>query len=484
MNFLFDIRLIFILQSCISTLMLIPAGVSAYYGETSVFLAFVETTAFVYILTIISSIITAGNRNRKLSARDGCFMTTVSWILATVFGAIPLLRSGAYDTFSKAFFEIMSGFTTTGASVLRDFETCSKGILFWRSMTNWLGGMGFVVLFVAIFPTLGVGGTMLFGAESVGPTKGKLAPKARTTAMALWLIYLGFSVLETLMLLLGGLTPYESVTVTFSTMSCAGFCVKSASIAAFGSAYVDVVVTVFMLIGGTNFALFFLIFTGKFKQVTRNAELRSYLFIFIVFFVMCSAGLWLTGSYPSLPAAMRYSAFQLASILTTTGFATTNYTVWPVFCQFCVFCMMLIGGCAGSTAGGMKVIRVRTLVRMSSTEIRLRVHPRGVFPLKNGNEKLDDRTMHSIAAFCGLYLVIWFFSSLVIAIAGQDFATTLTSTLLTLGNIGIGFGAVSPAGNFLVFPDWTLWVFSFLMMVGRLELYTVLIIFSRSFWKG
>lgn len=478
-----NLRLAMLLQSGIALMMIAPMSIGIYNREAASVKAFAITIVLVLALTVAAFLFTRKKERRFMTARDGYFLVTVSWVLATAFGALPLLISGEYPNYSMAFFEIMSGFTTTGATVLAEIERCSKSVLFWRSMTNWLGGMGFVVLFVAILPALGVGGTYLYGAESVGPTKDKLAPKSRTTAMALWLIYIAFSVLETVMLLFGGLSLYDAVTVTFSTMSCAGFCVKGASIGAFGSAYVDVVVTVFMLIGGTNFALYFKLITGKGKLVLHDGELRSYLGIFFGALLFCSLGLKLAGYYESFGACLRYAAFALASILTTTGFATADYCLWPAFSLFFVILMMFIGGCAGSTAGGMKVIRLTTVLRLTPTELKRKVHPNGVFPVRIGSGVIDRKLIQSMAGFCATYLLVWIVSSIAILITGVDIPTALASTILTLGNIGIGFGQVGPTGNFTIFPSWALWLFSFLMLLGRLELYTVLVMFTKSFWK-
>ena len=483
MNWIPDLRLAMLLQSGIAIMMMLPMGIGYQHHETASANSFLFTIVLVLVITAVFLFATRKHKHVQVSSRDGFFLVTLSWVLATAFGALPLVWSGEYTNYSYAFFEIMSGFTTTGATVLADIEGCSRSILFWRSMTNWLGGMGFVVLFVALMPFLGAGGTHLFGAESVGPTKDKLAPKARTTAMALWLIYISFSVIETIMLLFGGLDLYEAVTVTFSTMSCAGFCVKGASIGAWGSAYVDVVVTVFMLIGGTNFALYFKMLTGKGRIAFKDGELRSYLAIFFFALLLCAFGLKLTGVYQSFGTCLRYAAFQLASIITTTGFATTDYCLWPAFPMFLVILMMFIGGCAGSTAGGMKVIRITTVLKLTPVELKRKIHPNGVFSVRGGDRRIEGNLIQSMAGFCATYLFIWILASLMIMLTGADIATSLASTILTLGNIGIGFGKVGPTGNFTIFPDWAKWLFSFLMLIGRLELYTVLVLFTKRFWS-
>jgi trk system potassium uptake protein TrkH len=482
-----NIKLLAFVQIFLAILMLVPMIISYSYREVR--------AANSFLFTILAMVIISGGalvvlRKVELSdfrQRDGFFFVTFTWIIATAFGAIPLVLSGDFKTYSSAFFEIMSGFTTTGATCLTDIEACYKGILFWRSMTNWLGGMGIVVLFVALLPAIGANmgaGTFhLMGAESVGPVKGKLTPKTKQTALILWGIYVGFSILETIFLLFGGLDAYEAVTVTFSTMAAAGFCVKGASIGAFNSAYVDVVVTTFMLISGANFSLYYKAFTGKFRSVFKDSELRWYLAIWFMFSFLAAIQLVNSRIYGNFFTAFRYTSFHIASVLTTTGFATTNYLNWPAFSIMAVVLMMFIGGCAGSAGGGMKVTRIATLFKMGGNTIRKRIHPASVSKVRLGDDVIHDDTLISIASFCAVYIITWLIGALVLSLSRIDIESCLAASILTLGNIGIGFGKVGPAGNFSIFPQWSLWVCSFLMLLGRLEIFTVLVVFSRSFWK-
>ena len=482
-----NIKLLAIIQIFLAFLMLIPLLVSHYYGETRAVISFLITIAVMVLFSGGTLLLLRKTEITNLRQRDGFFFVTFSWIIATSFGAIPLVLSGDFKSYSAAFFEIMSGFTTTGASSLTDIEGCFKGILFWRSMTNWLGGMGIVVLFVALLPaigaTTGAGTFHLMGAESVGPVKGKLTPKTKTTAMALWGIYVGFSVLETIFLLFGGLSLYEAVTVTFSTIAAAGFCVKGASIGAFNSAYVDVVVTTFMLISGANFSLYYKAFTGKIRSVFKDSELRWYLAIWFGLSFLSAIQLTNSRIYGSFFTSFRYASFHIASVLTTTGFATANYLNWPAFSIMAVVLTMFIGGCAGSAGGGMKVTRIATLFKMGGNTIRKRIHPASVSKVRLGDDVIHDDTLLSIASFCAVYIITWLLGALVLSISRIDIETCMAASILTLGNIGIGFGKVGPAGNFSIFPQWSLWVCSFLMLLGRLEIFTVLVVFSRSFWK-
>ena len=482
-----NIKLLAIIQIFLAFLMLIPLLVSYYYGETRAVISFLITIAVMVLFSGGTLLLLRKTEITNLRQRDGFFFVTFSWIIATSFGAIPLVLSGDFKSYSAAFFEIMSGFTTTGATSLTDIEGCFKGILFWRSMTNWLGGMGIVVLFVALLPaigaTTGAGTFHLMGAESVGPVKGKLTPKTKTTAMALWGIYVGFSVLETIFLLFGGLSLYEAVSVTFSTIAAAGFCVKGASIGAFNSAYVDAVVTAFMLIAGANFSLYYKAFTGKIKSALKDSELRWFFGIWFVVSLLAAIQLTQTGTYNNILTSFRYAAFHVASILTTTGFATTNYLNWPTFSIMLVVLMMFIGGCAGSAGGGMKVTRIETLFKLTGNTIRNRIHPSSVSKIRVGGDIVHDNTIMSIAAFCAVYMITWLLGTVALTLTGIDIETCMAASILSLGNIGIGFGQVGPAGNFSIFPLWSLWVCSFEMLLGRLEIFTVLVIFSRSFWR-
>ncbi len=484
-----DIKLLVFIMLFIGFLMLVPLAVSLYFHEPLAIKSFLLTQLCILVVSSIALIFTRKENLKDLLPRDGYFFVTLTWVIATAFGALPLYLSGDFSTYSKAYFEIMSGFTTTGATCLTNIEICNKGILFWRSMTNWLGGMGIVVLFVALLPAIGAGSQigagrfLLLGAESVGPVKGKLTPKTRETAAALWLIYIGFSFVQTILLLFGGIGLYDAVTITFSTISAAGFSVKNTSIGAYNSAYIDFIVTVFMLMGGINFSLYYKAFTGKIKQSLKDDELHWYLGIWF----LCSAfgAIQLTACkiYPNIFKAFRYTAFNVASILTTTGFSTTDYLAWPTFAVMLIILTMFVGGCAGSTGGGIKVTRVATVCKMGANITKKRIHPNAVYKIKSSGEIMRDETITSVLSFVSVYFVTWLLGTVVIALTGTDIETCFSSTLLTLGNIGIGFGKTGPTGSFAIFPNWAMWVFSFLMLVGRLELFTVYALFSRTFWK-
>jgi len=479
-----DFRLLSIIQLLIGILMGIPTYLAWRYGETEAFHAFVIALWAIGIFTIVILILTRHPESNYMGTNDGLFFVTFTWVLGTAFAALPLSLSHSYPSYTDAYFEVMSGFTTTGATVLSTIEDKPLSILFWRSMTNWLGGMGIVVLFVAFLPMLGVSGTILVNSESVGPTKDKLTPKIGQTAMILWGLYVGLSALMVVILFFDGLSLYDAVTVTFSTLSAAGFCVKNASIGAFGKPSVDIIVTIFMMIAGANFALYYKIVCGKAKQVLKDGELQWYLGIFAVDSVLSALFLTHARVYGNFFTSLRYSTFQAASIMTTTGFATADYQMWPAASQMLLFLLFFVGGCAGSTGGGIKVIRVRALFTLAKNTITTRLHPNAVITNRVGDSVFTDKIMMEIAGFVGMYLATGILGALALTISGADLLTALSGSFLCLGNIGIGFGKVGPTGNFGFFPAWTKWVLSFLMLAGRLELFTVFSLFSSEFWRN
>lgn len=376
----------------------------------------------------------------------------------------------------------MSGYTTTGASILSDIEALPKSILFWRSLTHWLGGMGIVVLTVAIFPLLGVGGLQLIKAEAPGPTVDKITPKVAQTAKLLWFIYTGLTVLETALLMAGGMSLFDSLTHTFGTLATGGFSPRNSSVGNYNSAYIHWVITIFMVLAGTNFIIHFKLITGDIWSVLKNTEFKVYIGIFL------AATLFITLNnlgkiYFSLGESLRYAGFQAASILTTTGFVTTDYAAWPGLSQAILFLLMFVGGCAGSTGGGMKVIRIVTLIKQGWKELKYLIYPRAVFQIQLNGRMVSADIIHAIFGFVFLYLFLILLTTFVVASGGYDILTSLSTALVTLGNIGPGFGKVGPSGNYAFYPSYIKWFLSFIMMAGRLEVYTVLVLFTPTFWK-
>ena len=418
-----------------------------------------------------------------LSPRTGYLFVTLGWVLSAAIGALPFVNSGILPTFADAFFETMSGFTTTGATVVTDIELLPHSILLWRATTHWLGGMGIVVLTVAIFPLLGLGGRALMEAEAPGPQVDKFTPRLSETAKILWLIYLGLTILQTALLMLGGMDWLDALTHSFATMATGGFSTRNLSVGAYGSGYIDTVITVFMFLAGMNFAVHWRLLRGDIRVFSCDSEFKTYLSIMVVATSVIAFDLFRHGSYADPATAVRFAAFQATSILTTTGFTTADYLAWPPLSQNVLFALMFIGGCAGSTGGGIKVGRIVTMFKMGLSEMRYLLQPRGMFGVFVDGHYLKKNIVYDIAAMVFLYMGAIIISTLVVAAGGFDILTSLTSTLATLGNIGPGFARVGPAFNYAFYPSWIKAWLSFVMLLGRLEVYTVLMLFTRSFWR-
>ena len=422
-------------------------------------------------------------RDTALLTRDGFLVVVLSWLVVTAFGALPYVLSGSIPRYTDAFFETMSGFTTTGATLLTDIESLPRAVLFWRSLTQWLGGMGIVVLTVAILPRLGIGGLKLMRSETPGPTLEKLTPRVAGTAKILWLFYLGLSVMLASLLLAAGLPLFDALTHTFSTIATGGFSPRTASVGAYDSAFVDVVVTVFMLLAAVNFALYFQVVRGRPGKLLGNLELRVFIGIYVLAAALVT--LSVTGvTYQSLGRGLRFATFQAASLLTGTGFTTADYDDWPTLARGVLLVIMFVGGCAGSTTGGIKVIRLTALFKQALNEFRFLVHPQGIFTLRIGDRRVKKDILYPVAVFFFLYIGLVLVTTLVVAGFSPDLTTALTTGLATVGNVGPGFGAIGPSQNYAFYPDAAKWWLSFAMLTGRLEIYSVLLLLTPSFWRG
>lgn len=418
-----------------------------------------------------------------LKTREGFAIVTFGWLTMSLFGSLPFIISGAIPSVTDAIFETVSGFTTTGASILSNIEAMPAGLLFWRSMTQWIGGMGIIVLSLAILPVLGVGGMQLFKAESPGPTVDKLKPRIRETAKVLWQVYILFSAVQTLFLLIGGMNLFDSITHTFTTMATGGFSTKNASVAHFNSPFIDIVITVFMFAAGVNFALHYRALNGDVKSFFRNSEFIFYASITVVAIIITSVILLLHGNYTNIPETLRHSSFQIVSILTTTGFVTADYELWPVAIQFILFLLMFNGGCAGSTGGGIKNMRTLILLRNGAAELRKLIHPKAIVPVRFNAKAVPQEIISNILAFFVLFISTFVFATLIMTAMGLDIVTAMGSVIASLSNVGPGLGEVGPMDNYSNIPLLGKWVLSFCMIIGRLELFTVLVIFTRVFWK-
>lgn len=483
MNFRQVFSVISILLLVLAGFMLFPVAFGLQHGEMEEIKAFLLSQAILIFAAMFGLVCCRKKRVRQIGSREGFLIVSLSWLLAGLSGALPFYFSGAIPAYTDAFFETVSGFTTTGASILTAIEPLPKSILFWRSLTHWLGGMGIVVLTVAIMPLLGIGGMQMLKAEAPGPTVDKITPKITSTAKILWFIYLALTIIETILLMFGGMNLFDALTHTFGTMATGGFSPKNTSVGYFGSAYIDIVITVFMMLAGMNFILYFKLLTGRFGDVRRNTEVKAYFGIFAAATLGIGLILLRNGSYHTFGESLRFAGFQAASILTTTGYVTADYELWPAFAQVILFTLMFIGGCAGSTGGGMKVVRIVTLVKQGINEMRYLAFPRGVFTLHIDGRAVRKHFVYNVTGFVILYLSFLMLTMLVTASSGADILTSISTALVTLGNIGPGFGTIGPTKNYAMYPVYVKWFLGLAMIVGRLEVYTVLILFTPRFWK-
>ncbi len=460
-----------------SFLMLFPAFVSLLYGEK-------EGIAFLLTAVILLLVSLLGSRKPKhtaIYAKEGFLIVALAWVLWSVFGTLPFLISGTIPRFDDAFFEVVSGFTTTGSTILTDIEALPKSMNFWRCLTHWVGGMGVLVFVMAVIPLSNRNSMFLMRAEMPGPTCDKLVPKARTTARILYTMYLGLSVAEVIFLLAGGMNLYEAVIHTFSTAGTGGFSDRNASIAAFDSAYIDGVITVFMLLFGINFNLYFLLLMKNVKGFFKNEELRNYLGIVAAAIVLITINIM--NLYGGVLHAFRYAAFQVVSVITTTGFVTANFDLWPEFSKTILLMLMVVGACAGSTGGGMKVSRIMILGRTITKETRQILHPKSVNVVKLDGKRLTNEETHGVYVYTICYFVILCVSVLLVSVDNFDFTTNFTAVLTTLNNVGPGLAKVGPVENFSAFSCFSKIVLSFDMLIGRLEILPIMMLLAPVTWR-
>ncbi len=419
----------------------------------------------------------------KLSRREAILVVAGGWILASLFGSLPYALAGTFPCYTDACFESVSGFTTTGATVLTSIETQFESILLWRSITQWLGGMGIITLFVALFPILGIGAAHLVEAEMPGTEAGRLTPRIRDTARAVWLLYMGFSALELIMLLIAGLSPFHALTVTFSTMPTGGFTGTNFSIAAFDSVFVEGIVIFFMMMAGVNFGLFyFLLWKRQARQLLRNPELKVYFGLLIVVSLLIALNLTADLGL-SAGEAFRQSTFQVVSVMTTTGFTTADFDIWPTFARAALLMLMIVGASAGSTGGALKVIRLVVLIKYTYNQVIRAFNPRAVVPLRLGKAILSDRVVSRVIGMTVLYFITLIGGFLVMSAVGLDHETALSSVIASVGNVGPGLALVGPMANYQFIPPLGKIVLMGCMLVGRLELFTMLMLLTPAFWK-
>lgn len=480
MNFFSAVKLICLLLGIVALTMLFPAIVALIYSETVAIRAFFLPIGFCLLLSSFTNIIIPKTKI-NLSVKSSFVIVASCWIFASLLGAVPFYLGG-YTNFINAFFESVSGFTTTGTTIFKDVESLPRSINLWRCQTHWLGGMGIVALTVALLPLIGVGGFQLIKAETTGPEKGKITPKVTMTAKILWFIYMGMTIVQTILLMFFGKMDFiDAISHAFSTLGTGGFSTKNASVEAYNLPVVEWIIAVFMLLAGVNFSLFYYAFFKRGKEIFENSELKAYLGIIFLF----TMGITISNinKYPFFES-LRYGFFQVVSFITTTGFSTTDYEKWLPVSQMFLFILMFIGGMSGSTAGGIKVVRWVVLGKQVKNEVKKILHPNGVFTIQmNGRAGRKD-IVFNVASFIFLYAVLVIVTAFIAALDGVDVITALTSSLTMVGNIGPGFSGVGPSvGNMAFYsPLVKIW-FCFAMLAGRLELYTMLIFFMPSFWK-
>lgn len=479
MNYRGVIHLQGLLLSSLAVAMLLPIPFSLYYqsgDHWALLLSAVVTAVVGYIIYRMTDL------NRSLRAREGFAIVTFGWLGFSFFGALPYIFHGAIPSFTDAFFETISGFTTTGATILTDIEALPHGLLFWRSLTHWLGGMGIIVLSLAILPFLGVGGMQLFKAEVPGPVADKLTPRITETAKILWGVYLLLSAVEAILLMLGGMTLFDALCHTFGTMATGGYSTRNASVGAYNSAYIDYVIIFFMFLAGANFSLHYRCLRGQWKSYWRDREFLVYLGTILTATVLIAADL-IVFQRNGIADSVRDSLFQVVSIQTTTGYGTADYEQWAPSSQYILWLLMFVGGCAGSTGGGIKVMRLHLLFKFSMTEFTRLLHPTAVVPVRMRKVAIPRDVITNILGFFVLYIFVFAFGVFTLTLLGLDILTALGAAVATLSNIGPGLANVGPTDNYAFIPDLGKWALSLLMLMGRLELFTVLVLFSPAFWK-
>ncbi|GHT75293.1 Trk system potassium transporter TrkH [Spirochaetia bacterium] len=471
-------RLVVLLLGIAALTMLIPLTMAAILRDAVMVRAFALPLCAVMLFALPTAIITR-KQPVQFGAADGYLLVFFTWALCCLLGAVPYVLSGCGIGITNAVFESACGFATTGATAIGDIEALPKPLLLWRSLTHWFGGMGIVLLTVALMPLLGIGGFQLIKAEAPGPEKEKVTPKITATAKFLWLAYCGLTAVLIPLYRAGGMNWFDACCHAFSIMASGGISTKNAGLASYNSAFIDGVSTVFMLLAALNFSLYYRLIKGKFRDIFTNSEGRAYLLIFVIATVILS--LSLIPVYGT--SALRYASYQAASVLSTTGSPAANYEQWPALAQAVIFLLMFAGGCSGSTAGGIKVIRHVVLFKQAANEMRRFIYPRGIFSVQLNQKVGRKDVVYGVAAFIAIYLLVILITTLASAAAGMDILSSFSAALAVTGNIGVGFGAVGPGHNFASFPNYLKWFYSFVMIAGRLELWTVIVLFNPEYWR-
>ena len=470
-------RVLGLILECLAGLLILPTVAGLCYGEGVTH--FLITMALSGVLGFLLAQVKP--YSDVIYAKDGFVVVSLGWVLMSLIGALPFVLSGDIPNYIDALFETVSGFTTTGASILDDVEGLSRGCMFWRSFTHWIGGMGVLVFIMAVLPMSGEHSMHIMRAEVPGPTVGKLVPRVRQTAKILYLIYIAMTLLEMLLLLLGGMSFYDALLHAFATAGTGGFSTKSASIAAFDSLYLEMVIAVFMVLFGVNFNLYFLLLIGRWKDALKSEELHWYLGIIAASVMAITLGI--SKMYGGIAAGLRHAFFYVASITSSTGFGTVDFVTWPEYCKWIIVMLMFCGACAGSTGGGIKTSRVIILFKNVACEIRQMIHPRAVTRVQLDGKRVDADGLKAVSTFFTSFMLLLITGSFLVSLDGYDMATNFSAVLSSLSNIGPGMSLIGPTGNYNIFSYGSKLVLTVMMLIGRLEIFPILILFSPSPWK-
>ena len=457
--------------------LLLPAICSLCYSEPY-FITFLICIGLCLLFGV--PLVVKSPKNKTMFAKEGYITVALSWIIISIFGALPFVFSGSIPNFIDALFETASGFTTTGASILTDVEALPKSILFWRSFTHWIGGMGVLVFLVAILPLFGGSNLNLIKAESPGPSVSKLVPKVKTTAKLLYSMYLGMTVIEIILLLLGGLNLFEALTLSFGTAGTGGFAILNSGLATYSS-YVQIVITIFMVLFGVDFSVYYLLLMRKFKSAIRSDEVRVYFTVFAISSIIIAVNC--LNLFNGFGESLKHAAFQVGSIMTTTGYSTTDFDLWPQLSKTLLVLLMFMGACAGSTGGGIKVSRIMILFKSIIKEIKIAAHPKSTHKITMNGRIVEHETVRAVNVFMMAYLAIFAIALIVISLDNMGFTTNFTAVVATLSNIGPGLEAVGPTQNFSAYSPLSTLILTFAMLAGRLEIFPMLVLLSPYTWK-
>lgn len=482
-NYKVLIKVIGTISFIIGTAMLPSLLIAYLYGEKAAESAFLKSILLAYVIAIIIRVFVKPD-SKALKIRDGYLIAAICWFIASAIGAFPYLFSEVISCYGDAFFESVSGFTTTGATVIDDLSTIPKSVQFWRALSHWLGAMGILILAISLLPALGIGGMRILSAEAPGPTVEKMSTRISDTAKKLYLIYLSLTVIEVVLLLFGGLNLFDALIHTFGSMGTGGMSNYSSGLIRFDNSFIAFVVVFFSFLASVNFVLYHQLIDGHWKAFFADRELRTFAAILIVASLLMAFDLLLTGTYDSLGKSLRHAAFHATTFMTTSAYATADYTLWPSFCQMILICLMLIGGCSASACGSIKVLRFMILFKLVVRGTYKRLHPNAVVSVKIGTKIVSAETVSKISSFTFVYFTVLVFGCLVVSLENHDMLTTISAVIGSLSNTGLGLGELGPAQNFGIFSEPVRLFLALIMIAGRLELFTIIMLLSPTFWKS